>query len=135
MKLSPTLILTQSSTILVIAFMTLGSLVFSINPTRIVPMKHFRMSMLITPTRFFTRSRLRINSSLATAQSINLTFNYHFENVGKTFSKQIIIPENHEKKLMIILSIPGLDSGVDGVRCSRAILCRTRINDVMSRSM
>ena len=64
-----TLILTQSSTILVMAFMTLASCVFSISPTRIVPMKPLRMSGLITPTRFFTRSRLRMSSSLATTHT------------------------------------------------------------------
>lgn len=61
-----TLVLTQSSTILVMAFMTLGSDVFSIRPTRIWPMKLFLISRDITPTLFLTRSRLRISNSLAT---------------------------------------------------------------------
>ena len=57
----------QSSSILVMAFMTLTSGDFSMRPTRMVPTKALRMSCPMTATRFLTRSRLRIRSSLAAA--------------------------------------------------------------------
>ncbi|CAN7949433.1 unnamed protein product [Ixodes pacificus] len=61
------LLLTQSSTIFVMALSTLTSGDFSMSPTRMVPMKALRISWPITPTRFFTRSRLRMSSSVPTA--------------------------------------------------------------------
>ena len=57
----------QSSSILLMAFMTFTSGDFSISPTRIGPMKDFRISEPITATRFLTRSRLRISNSDAAA--------------------------------------------------------------------
>ena len=48
------------------AFIIFISGLFSISPTRTVPMKAFLISAPITTTRLLTRSRLRISSSLAT---------------------------------------------------------------------
>lgn len=48
------------------AFITLISGVRSISPTKIVPMKFFRISTPITTTLVFTRSKLSIKSSLMT---------------------------------------------------------------------
>lgn len=59
-----TLFLIQSSTIFVMARITFESPVRSIKPARMLPMKDFRISWLITPTLFLTRSRLRISNSL-----------------------------------------------------------------------
>lgn len=60
------LLFTQSSTILVKAFNTLTSGDFSMRPTRMVPIKVLRISCPITPTRFFTKSKLSIRRSVAT---------------------------------------------------------------------
>lgn len=60
------LFFTHSSTILTTARRILGSGDFSIRDVRMTWMKFFLISMLMTESRVFTRSRLSITSSLVT---------------------------------------------------------------------
>lgn len=62
------LFFTHSSTILTTARRILGSGDFSISDVRMTWMKFFLISILMTDSRVFTRSRLSITSSLVTAR-------------------------------------------------------------------